>query len=788
MFTKDTTDFKSYKLYIIWYSVAVFAVLLTDILLDKFTNISFSLINKSQDISSTFLPLMVTILSILFAILFVIIQLFKNRYPLNFIDNFVKNNFKLNFAIFTSNILFGMFLLVLNNDMLFSKIAYTLHTVFCIIVFINSFNIYKLFNPEKILNNYKERIIEKIDCNNLDKNYIIKVSKELHKYSEDSLAKNELSISYYIIDIYKSIILHFFANKDKLILNTANNREKDIADIEHNLFLLITIQMKYCVNYNYSNLLDEIQNELEDILINCIRCDKMNTFIKYTNIIDSFFIFCINREKFVFANNIVHVYGILANYLICKNDIRDEWIDLITEKFKQYCYTTNVHMSKNVLQMVYSEIFSFLGDCIKSNRRDLYDELFDDIIDLVNITLTKENYYIQNILKALIIEHTKKLLELNDINILENYITKMFDICDFAIETSNKDMCLHINSTYNYILKKTDDNNIIKIIEDKKYELTLKSITIYEDLVIYFIPNYINILMNNKNNTTKIEEVLNKFSYIIKRMLLRKSINILIFLIEELEKMCLIFNIRDKHQQEYILDVYEQCLLMSIDVKSSEKFHIILDKLNDLIKELDKNNLISNSLGNYILQIYKEIGKSSIYEKQIEFCITIIGSMQNFTKDINIFQLKSELFHSLLNNLFTLGVNAVENNMDDIIRNVSNSLGWIGLENANNKRFEYYKEVLNKSVNLINVCIDFNINDKTIIFIGTLFVVIGGCVLSSNNLPYFSILLNKIKQIKDKKYLIKSAQLRKYESNAWNEYMDNNAKHYMQEFIRKLNA
>lgn len=146
-------------------------------------------LNPSSLISQTFLTITVTILTILFAVYFIVIQLFRSRYPLDFIDRYVKNNLLVIAYDYISNIFFGLLLIFLTLDLQITKLFYLYHIVFCLISFVKLYKNYRIFNPQEVINSYKSKIINCINCNEVQKNQIDIYLNELDNYSEESFKK-----------------------------------------------------------------------------------------------------------------------------------------------------------------------------------------------------------------------------------------------------------------------------------------------------------------------------------------------------------------------------------------------------------------------------------------------------------------------------------------------------------------------------------------------------------------------------------------------------------------------
>ncbi len=747
----------------------------------------FNILSPSVLISQTFLAIVVTVLTIFFAAYFIIIQIFRNRYPLDFIERYIKTNFLYIVSDFICNLCFGGVLLIISVDLVISKIFYVCHVVYCISLFIKTYRNYKIFNPSEIINCYKEKIIENINSNNLTEKAISDCIKELIQYSEESFSKNEITVSEHIMDVYKDLILNFIQNIDRLFIYGEDNCKDKIEKLEKEFFLAIIYQLRLSINYNFSNYLENAFNVIDDIMCKCIICDKVTTFNSFSNMVDKFFSYTIQKENIVASYGIISLYGDLPEYVLSK-DIRDEWLTIIRKKFEYYSVTTNIHMNQKILKIVFSEYFNFLELCIEYKKYTFYNDVFDNIISLIYNSLTKADSSIFNFVKILFSNHTNKLIKLHENDLIFEYINRLKELGLFAFDNSNKDLCIHISLLLDYIIDNYGEKEVSESILKLKSDFTMKAIYFEDELVPLFIPDYLENVKKNDTDTANIQKIISEFEEILGLTLYRKNSSLILFLLDKLNEIILIFDKTKRTQQEIFFEVYKRLFFSCIDTKLSEAFHIVLDRFSILLKNMDKEEKVSEQLGTKIINILDVTGKWCITIKQIDLCINIISEIADMPKNLGFIYRKKDLYSSLIETLFQIGLDAVENNLDDVIRNISNRFGWMAMDTIEGHRGEIFNEIIDKAVNLINMCIDFDISEKTIVFVGTLFIIVGGHTCSNNQISYMRTLISNIKKIKKLEYLNKSRIIRYYQSNNWNEYMNNNAKEYIDRFFSNIDV
>lgn len=205
-------------------------------------------------------------------------------------------------------------------------------------------------------------------------------------------------------------------------------------------------------------------------------------------------------------------------------------------------------------------------------------------------------------------------------------------------------------------------------------------------------------------------------------------------------------------------------------------FRLLLHKFTDLVKLLDKEKNISHDLYRLIVKVYENTGDIAISGKQVEYCINLNGTIVHLLKKLNEVARNKELYLELVEVLFQSGLKGIENNLDDLIRNVSNHLGWICKNAIDNNDRDKIKIILEKVSLLFNLSVDFGSDVRTTIFIGTLFIVLGGYSCSIKNLGIRKLVISNIKNLKRRDLLNKSKMIRENQSITWDAVMNNDAK------------
>ena len=133
--------------------------------------------------------------------------------------------------------------------------------------------------------------------------------------------------------------------------------------------------------------------------------------------------------------------------------------------------------------------------------------------------------------------------------------------------------------------------------------------------------------------------------------------------------------------------------------------------------------------------------------------------------------------------IFYIGVDAVEKNQVLVIQRVSNVIGWLLYYSIKDFNGTNSNLLIDYAIQLYSLCFANNIETQTIVFVGTLFVIICSYCKFARKFNYYSNIVNRLKLIKDSaKYIVISAQLRESMSDDW-DILGKDPKKAMREFI-----
>lgn len=374
----------------------------------------------------------------------------------------------------------------------------------------------------------------------------------------------------------------------------------------------------------------------------------------------------------------------------------------------------------------------------------------------------------------------------NNRKLLEDLGEIVYKIGKNAFDNSNRELCLFVLSMFDIIIEKCGNKDLISIISSHKYNLSLKAIYFNNDLSALFFPDY-NEEIQTSATIDDIKSVIDKYEELLYRTALRKNTELTLYFLNEINQIASRFSKEKKLEQIEFINLYEYLIDLTIKIKSNEVFQIALHKFIDLIITMDKENNISIDLFKTILEKFDDASDKAIREKQIDLSLSINSNLGELIKKLNILAKHREMYFEANEVIFQTGVKGVENNIEEVIRHVSNHLGWACKTAIDNNEMDKVKWLLVKASKLYNLTVDFGVKENTVIFVGTLFIVLGGYCTSKNNLTGLAMLIATIKGLKKVEVLNKSRIIREYESATWNKYMKNDAQGNIESFWKKVN-
>ena len=709
---------------------------------------------------------------------FILIQLYKNRYPMEIIEkSFLK---KVKFILIYSiiNIMVGMLTLTIYCDLISQVYFIVLFLINIFIIFWNSYTINRTFTLNTYIEKYFKKITNDLEMNNINEEKIDNVFYDIHKLFDECIVKEEYYVCNSITEkngeLFQKLIEHcnrLLASEDKQKAMIAEYILKKI--INSGIY-----QIKSAKHIENKTYLVELFRQQERNIRLCLKIKNIEWFKKY--------ITKLNELARDYNDN-----EILDNLYSMNVNIGEE---LLLEKEKMYIewFIKEIYDLNLSLKYIYNNVnLKYFGKLLmlllitdnEKNNSENY-EVLKEILE----NFTKEITYGENEIQDVVIYYQlygSEIIHKKDLNqgkqlikIITNKKNRLLDN-----ERWNAFILFYLNITSEEWdeLGKENRKLIVEIILD----LVLKdSKTIY----LGFMPDYKEIIFNNRYNTNNINDICNEIKELLIRLMINNKVNMFYYVLKELKKAILDLEQSDRSVQEKLFDVCIGILSRTINIKNKEFIEISIGTIDEIIEGLDKERKISDKFGKHIIE---EISDMIIYRHRIEEsdAINLIYLLDGFLeegKEYNFIVKYNEKKKLLYKSIYNIGISCIEDNKENAVRVVSNALGWYIIRSLDNDNSELSNYLIERTIDLFRIAQNMQISEKTLIFIMTLFTTVGTyCCKQIKYQTYLNKILNALK---NEEYIrIKTAiELRTNENTMWDKLYDNRTKELTQKFLKEL--
>ena len=302
------------------------------------------------------------------------------------------------------------------------------------------------------------------------------------------------------------------------------------------------------------------------------------------------------------------------------------------------------------------------------------------------------------------------------------------------------------------------------------------------------MPDYKEIVFKNRYNTNIINDICDEIKELLIRLMINNNVNMFYYVLKELKKAIIDLEKSDRNVQEKLFDICMNILSRTINIKNKEFIEITISTIDEIIEELDKERKISDKFGKKIIE---EIADMIIYRHRIEeySVINLIYLLDGFLeegKEYNFVSQDNTKKKILYKSIYNIGVACIEDNRENAVRTVSNSLGWFIIRSIDNDNNELSNYLIERTIDLFRIAQNMQVSEKTLIFIMTLFTTVG--TYCCKDIRYQRFLDKILDVLKNEEYVrIKTAiELRTNENTMWDKLYNNKTKELTKKFLSQL--
>ena len=765
-------------------SILAFVIMGTSIVVDIFFAIDFKVDFDSAN------TILLTVLSVVFTLWFsyllVIKQIYANGSTKGYIDKDNGHNYVIAVVDFILLFLFGLAVNILGNSLTVCNITFSV--LCCIFIVFCAANIYF-----KIKHNEVKNIIES-SLNNIinefkgsgNEDNLNDELKKLEDIFDEFLYKGASSTCEQIIRAYCKVVEKYIANVNQNIVDGKDIEEKAIT---------------YCID-NLKGLFrfdgSDITNKLNEVLISNIY--KLTSLsIKCRNI-------KIERELVKIVGRILtdmnsvsdSFYDLVFRYdikLVCESikNHDEESLKLILNTVKNIYFSAKMQKGV-VLGVALSEFFIL---CILVSLRcsekdskclDYYKILFEE---LERFTLNDNKFREQEVLEVILTAYISDGYFAKCDKAKEDYFKFLKKIiAKKEIYTNEEFVEFLASSIYYYKEKKFVDE---KELLDTQFELARLAFNFMEKAPTYVVPEYIDSIKENLDNIDVNKSYAHNLGQLLHQSIVKNLYSQVIAITRDVKEILSNFKQHHKECEKVWLDVFFDSLHQASLKNDSQMQNLILDYLRSAIIKMDEVRNISKDLAAYIVHELEKICTGR-FRDDVNFVCSIIEFLNQLaSSDTHLYFVDSnnEVKESIFKSIYFVGVDAVEKDQGLVIKRVSNLIGWKIHESIEDGRSTFANLLIDYALDLYRLCYVNTIDDKTKVFVGTLFVIIGAyCSTKTTCYAYRARIINGLK--KNEKYrekykenILASKSLRESGWEVWDNILGKDPKKAMNDFIKE---
>lgn len=237
-----------------------------------------------------------------------------------------------------------------------------------------------------------------------------------------------------------------------------------------------------------------------------------------------------------------------------------------------------------------------------------------------------------------------------------------------------------------------------------------------------------------------------------------------------------------------LFDIYLWLISRTHSVVNKQFFEVSFDMLERAIDMLDRNRSISDKFGDYIIDSLAEKARHVNKETQ-KVLDAVIGLFFSFLEEdeaksfvISSVDKKKKIYRSI----FNIGVDCIENNYEEGLRRVSNTIGWFTIYSIRQTTNDLTMYLIDRALDLYNISEKMDISSKTLTFITTLFTTVGMyCCKEKKNKGFLYRIYNGLKE-EDFGKLEIAVSIRTSENDTWNDLFDGRTNELRKTFLTEF--
>ncbi len=752
--------------------VSLCIVILTCIVFDVFNLFQFDFDTSAATIFA--LTLLSVIFTLWFSYLLVIKQIYANRYSKEILNEYVYNGNKILIVYFFLSLILGLGLLFAHEYICYIAIGYMLNCVYYIY----------------LCGVYISKKIGENEIRNIVKNNVNNVIKSLDDKNKNKEIKNNLKK---IVKLYDDAYNNLDQTTCNMILASCNefckshikNRNKNIIDSKEQSDELIESFIAcyyYFLKKDTSDFARKLNLNIIFSIANlskiCMDCEIKSLFVEFIQTFEKI----LTSDKVFLESLFEEVYKNL--YILeveAAEQKRKEFFKELLKQSKAIYVVVKFEYNKIDLITYLKHYVSALSKCIKIEDKEYAKLIFSDLKDVIKNEINLENCNTVFIVLSMLVKDENFI---KDSEFKDEYLSIMKNLI--------KNKSIYCEGLYSYTMYAVETFKDIKeydIANDLQLYLAINSLKNTDDVPAYISPDFFEKLKQDISNQNENERLYSQIKYLINISIEKNNVKWLNILLSEIKEILKAMPKNCKEIQRMWLNIFNNTIIASLSADNNNLKDVTFRYYKETLEEMDNENNISKDLANCLVGDLENLCKIR-FRENLDFSCEIVEFLNDLLGSDPVYRFVSntDVRKNIYQSLYNIGVDAIERNQDLVIQRVSNVLGWKIKRAIESGHGESANILIDYSLSLFNLAKANNICEQTVVFVGTLFIIIGAyCQTNRNYFIYRNKIIKYLKQDpKNIEYLNVSRLLRSSETNGWKDTLGDNPKQRIDEFWRML--
>lgn len=706
------------------------------------------------------------------------LQLYKDRYPLQIIKKHYLPHMKDNFVMVMYCIIGGGMLIGLDYGA-FSNLTFCVVSLFSITEIL-----LKIYNTNKSLmvNTYIDDFTQKLkdSLGNSSNIRTEETLKDIRHILDESIIKEEYYVAQNIVANIGEIFRSFLENSIKINQTETSETVKksfdDIIDINIEL-------LEMCQKIESENLVDKIISQQNKNLKFCINTAQRDWFESYLEKINCFMFKYQKQDNARYIDKIYRIY--FSSYRALVDAKKTDWLKFMLNEIESVVgslsfIVENINLSQYC--MFVSQIVSYN---IEQNYSDLDEFVHDKIRTMIEFVFREQSTF----------DSVKIYFALLFNAFLKESIKKAIDFCDFLFAQicNNNSSSIAFYDFKIYCIVALTEKDSERIYVENIYQFHLKLCenvinSSNKDELTFTVPNFEKLIFTNEYNTEKVDKLADDIKRLFHYAIIRENVFAFFSLFKMLNSLMRKTEIRHKHIQEKVFSIYSGLMVRTSLLPNKQFLEITFDMTEEMLHEIDKNNLVSSGLAEFIINKISYLAKNASKDmSQLVFkTINLLFSFLDKDDPMFFITKSSDRKKEVYKAMFNIGMSCIENNNEEGLRKASNAMGWFIKNSIDDGTVAHTNYLIERASELYNVSKKMEISSKTQTFILTLFTTMG--TYCCKDLRLKSFLKGILHVIKDTDVSIveTAVRLRTSENDMWNDMFENRTAELTRKFLREF--